>query len=90
MWLTACVLAEATLLFHGLLEVKYYRPSQNHTFYLAGYKTKWPLSLFFIVSILLYLVARLLTIIVVISSMRALPESSYMDVRWLMVVPHVQ
>jgi hypothetical protein len=89
LWWTACVLGQATLSFHGLLEANYYRPSRNHSFYLAGYKTRWPRSLFFIVPSSLYLVARFLTIAVAISSLRALPESSYASVRWAAVMPHV-
>lgn len=89
LWWIACVVAEASLAFHGLLEAKYYRPSRNHTFYLAGYKTRWPLSLFYIVPASLHLVARLMTVIVAISSLRALPVSSYASVQWAAILPHV-
>ncbi len=90
LWWTACVLAEATLTFHGLLEAKKYRPSRNHSFYLAGYKTRWPWCLFFILPTLQYFVSRLLTVSVAISTLRALPVSSYDSVRWSAMVSHIQ
>ena len=88
-WRTACVISEASLFNHGLLELRNFQKSRNHSLYVEGYKAKWPWTLFFFVPGTLYFCARSLMIAMAFSSLRALPADSYVQVQWSSFIPHI-
>ncbi|PNS16453.1 hypothetical protein CAC42_187 [Sphaceloma murrayae] len=53
------------------------------------YKTRWPYCLAFFIPGSLYLVARVITIVEVMISLRALPSTCFQTVKWTNFIPHL-
>ena len=56
---------------------------------LNGYKLKWPWNILFFIPGFLYVSARIIVLVEVVLSLRALPAGCYQVVNWLQLVPHI-
>lgn len=88
-WRTACIVAEASLFVHAIVEAIAHYKNWHDSLYVGGYKVRWPLGIFFFVPATTYFFARLLLLGVAISTLRSLPLDSYVNVRWSSFIPHI-
>ena len=88
-WRTACIVAEASLFVHAILEAIAHWRHWHGFFYVGGYKVGWPSSLLFFLPATTYFFARTLLLGVALSSLRSLPLDSFVNVQWSSFIPHI-
>ena len=91
-WRSNCILMWALLAIYGTSEVIICSREKYENMGLdtcGGYKLRWPRCLWFFVPAGTYLLARICLIVVVFTSMRALPTEAFIDVKWAELLPHV-
>lgn len=81
------VLATGCFLEAAAIVASRYTLSGMQTF--NNYKTRWPWCLLFLGAGVMYLMARVVVIVEVMISLRALPESCFETVQWTSILPHV-
>ena len=87
-WRVACVVSEAALGVHGLVEaVAHWK--MDAFLYVEGYKLRWPMSAFFFGPAGVYFAARLVLVGVAVGSLRSLPLDSFVEVEWSQFIPHI-
>ena len=91
LWRYTCVggcivLGVGCVLEAGAIIASRYTLSGMNTF--NNYKTQWPWCALFHGAGLLYVIARLVVVVEVMISLRALPESAFVNVQWTAWFPH--